>query len=59
MFLAAGGRSSPTRVAADDTRKMLLTPPVAAGMNVMWVHSFLRRMDRRIWMPHSWLGPEM
>jgi hypothetical protein len=31
MFFAAGGRSRSTSVAAADARKMLVTPPVAAG----------------------------
>ena len=58
MFFAAAGGSMPTSVAATEARKMLVTPPVAAGTNVRCVHSFLRRIARRIWMPHSWPGPE-
>ena len=45
-------------VAAIEARKMLVTPPVDAGTKVRCVHSLRRRMARRIWMPHSWPGPE-
>ena len=54
----AGGRSRPIRVAAAEARKMLVTPPVDAGTKVRCVHSFLRRIERRICSPHSRSAPE-
>ena len=41
------GRSRPTSVAAREIRKMLFDPPPIGGSAVRWVHSFLRRIDRR------------
>lgn len=57
-LLLAGGRSSPTSVAAKETRKMLDGPALEAGSAVRCVHSFLRRIDRRSWMPQTWFGPD-
>ncbi len=57
--LASGG-SSPTSVAAADTRTIPAVPrppPADIGMRVRYAHSFLRRMDRRNCTPQSWAPP--
>ena len=48
MFLLAGGTSSPTSVAEPETRNHACEPPLAGGSTVRCVHSFFRRMPRRI-----------
>jgi len=57
-FLLAGGRSSPTSVAARDSRNMPPGTPADAGISVRCVHSLRRRMTRRILMPHTCPAPD-
>ena len=59
MFRLAGGSSRPTSVAAAEMRKKPCEPPITVGSGVRCAHSFLRRMARRIWMPHVWPSPDM
>ena len=53
-FVLAAGRSRPTSVPAMDSRNIPAGTPAEAGTSVRCVHSFLRRMTRRMLMPQVW-----